>query len=88
MLAAVEIRQHEPNIHQMRAAEIGIVDDVDVAGFGFARAALANEAHKIRSGMLHRANEHRQAKLALCNQSSGVPIIDAVSTIVGFGNNR
>ena len=65
-LAVVVERQGEAHVHQVRAAEIGIVDDVDVAGLA-AAATSPSPIRRISSArrILHGADEHRQAELAL-----------------------
>ena len=68
MAAAIEERLDELDVHQMRAAEIGIVDDENVA---FADGLCALDHRLGRE--LHRADEDRQAELALRDQLAGIP---------------
>ena len=58
--AAIEERFDELHIHQMRAAQIGVVDDINVAGLHVG-GALDDGL----GGELHGTDEDRQAKLAL-----------------------
>ena len=77
----------EAHVHQMRAAEIRVVDDVDVAGLRRARPALADQADQLRRRVLHRADEDRQAVLALRDERAGVGGVDAVRAVVGLGDD-
>ena len=87
-LALVEERLHEPHVHQMRAAEIGIVDDEDVARIDLA-GIVALHALDHRPGReLHGADEHRQAELALGDQRAVGGVIDAVGTVHALRDHR
>ena len=70
-LAAVVERQREAHVHQVRAAEIGIVDRIDVAGLGFAGLAFADQSDQLGGGILHGADEDRQPELALGDERAG-----------------
>ena len=87
-LAAVVERHGEAHVHQVRAAEVGVVDDVDVAGRRRAGLALADQADQLGGGVLHGADEHRQAQLALADQRAGVAVVDARGAVVGLGDHR
>ena len=79
----VEERLHELNVHEMRAAEIGVVDDIDVTRLGIAR-----DRNDRLGGFLHRSDENRQAKVALRNQFAVVPVINPVRSVLPFRNDR
>ena len=87
VLAPVVEGQREAHVHQVRAAEVGIVDDVDVAGLGRAGLALADQADQLARRILHGADEHRQAQLALADQRAGRPVVDARRAVVGLGDD-
>jgi hypothetical protein len=87
-LAAVVERHGEAHVHQVRAAEVGIVDDVDVAGLGRTGLALADQPDQLGGGILHGADEHRQAQLALADERAGVAVVDARGAVVGLGDHR
>ncbi len=87
-LAVDEDGLGEAHVHQVGAAEIGVVDDVDVAGLGPAGLALGDEADDVAGRVLHRADEDRQAELALGDQRAGVAVVDAVGAVVGLGDDR
>ena len=67
----------------MGAAEIGIVDDDNVARL----KVMAALDHRL-GGELHDADEDRQAHLALGDDLAGVAMIDAVGAVEGFGDDR
>ena len=82
-LALVEKRFDEAHVHQMRAAEIRVVDDEHVAGLDAFRALY----HRL-GGELHGADEHRQAQFALRDQRAVVAVVNAVGTVHGLGDHR
>ena len=61
----------------MGAAEIGIVDDVDVSGLRRAGFALPNQSDQLGGGILHGAHEHRQPQLALADERTRRLVVDA-----------
>ena len=87
-LAPIVEGQREAHVHQVRAAEVGIVDDVDVAGLGRAGLALADQADDLARRILHGADEHRQPELALADQRAGLLVVDAGRAVVGLGDHR
>ena len=87
VLATVVEGQRKAHVHQVRAAEIGIVDDIDVAGLGRPRLAFADQADQLARGILHGADEDRQAELALADQRAGVLVVDARGAVVGLGDH-
>ena len=66
-LALVEERLHEAHVHQMRAAEIGIVDDEHVAGIDLAGIVGFHTIDDRPGRELHGADEDRQSQFALRN---------------------
>ena len=88
VLAAIVEGQREAHVHQVRAAEIGIVDDVDVAGLRRAGFALADQSDQLGGGILHGADEHRQPQLALADQRTRRLVVDAGGAVVGLGDDR
>src|ERR1700722_1078462 len=73
MAAAIEKWFYELDVHQMRAAKIGIVENENVAfaeGFGALDHRLGRD--------LHRADKYRQAKLALRDQLAGIPAVNSI----------
>ena len=76
-LALVEERFHELDIHRVGAAEIGIVDDKDVSWL-----YRTGSGDHCLSGVLHRTDKDRQTVLALSDQISCIPVIDAVGAVV------
>jgi hypothetical protein len=71
--AAIEERLHEAHVHQVRAAEIGVVDDVDVA-----RLQVLGAVDHGLGAELHRADEDRQSQLALRDQFARAAVVDAI----------
>ena len=80
---AVIERLHHLHVHQMGAAEIGIVDDDNVARL----KVVAALDHRL-GGELHDADEDRQAQLALGDDLAGVAMVDAVGAVEGLGDDR
>ena len=87
-LAVAVDRHGEAHVHQMRAAEIWIVDDVDVAVLRRQAAAGGDHLDDRPRRMLHDADEYGQALAALGDQRAVDGRIDAVRTIVGLGDDR
>ena len=87
-LALVEERLHEPHIHEMRAAEIGIVDDEHVARIDLAGVVRLHALDHRPGRELHGADEHRQAELALGDQRAVGDVVDAVGTVHALGDHR
>ena len=78
-LALVEVGAVEAHVHQVRAAQVGIVRDVDIPRPDVPRTfddGLGTE--------LHGSDEDRQAELALGDQRTGVLVIDAVGAVQGL----
>ncbi len=81
-------RPGEAHIHQVGAAQIGIVDDVDVAGRGLGGPALADHLDQRGGRILHGADEDRQAPGALRDQRAVLRRIDPVRAVVRLGDHR
>ena len=81
--ALVEERPHHLDVHQVGAAEVGVVDQHDVAGL----QVVARLDHGLR-GRLHDAEEDRQPELALRDDLAGLGIVDAVGAVVGLRDHR
>ena len=86
-LAGAEERLHELHVHQVRAAEVRVVDDEDVARLERDLQALHALDHRLHRE-LHRADEHRQAELALRDQLAGRQVVDAVGAVERLGDHR
>ena len=82
-LALVEVGLHEAHVHQVGAAEIGVVDDVEVA-----RREVAGALDHRLGAELHGADEDGKAELALGNQLAGGGVVDAVGAIQRLGDHR
>ena len=76
------------HIHQMRAAKIGIVDDIDVTRVRGCRRALADQPDQLGSGILHGADKDRQTAGTLRDQRAVRSAIDAVRTVIRLGDHR
>ena len=86
--ALVEEGLDEADIHQMCAAEIGVVDDVDVVGLGRCRLAGSDLVDHRLGTVLHGADEDRQAQLALGDQRPVGQGVNAIRAVVGLGDHR
>ncbi len=80
---AIEERLDELDVHQMGAAEIGVVDDEDIAWVHRPRPL----DHRLRRE-LHGADENRQAEIALGDELAGIAVIDAVGAVERLGDHR
>jgi len=76
MAAAIEKWLYELDVHQMRAAKIGIIENENVA---FAERLCALDHRLGRE--LHRADKYRQAELALRDQLAGIPAVNSVGAV-------
>ena len=86
---AIHVERHgEAHIHQVRATQIGVVDDVDVIRLGRGHLPLADQPDDLGGGILHCADEHRQAKFALRDQRAVVGRIDARRAVIGLRDHR
>jgi hypothetical protein len=85
--AGAEERLDELHVHEVRAAEVGIVEDVDVALLRRPCPALADGVDHGGHGVLHRADEDRQAQLPLRDQLAGVGGVEAVGAVVRLGDH-
>ena len=85
--AAVEERLDELHVHQVRAAEVRIVHDEDVA-LRERDLLVAHPVDHRLGGELHRADEHRQAELALRDQLARLAVVDAVGAVERFRDHR
>ena len=81
-------RHGEAHVHQMRAAEIWIVDDIDVAVLRLQAAACGDHLDDGPCRMLHDPDEYGQAFAALGDKRAVEGRIDAVRTIVGLRDDR
>ena len=81
-------RHEEAHVHQVRAAEIGIVDDIDVALLRRQAASVADHLDDGAGGILHDADEDRQALVALRDQRAVFGRVDAVGAVVRLGDHR
>ena len=82
-LALIEEGFDEANVHQMGAAEIGIVDHIHVAGH-----EIASPFDDRAGAELHGADEDRQAEIALGDEIAIVTMIDPIRTIKPFRYDR
>ena len=69
----------------MRAAKVGVVDDVDVARFGGQGLPAGDAFDQMAGGELHGAHEDGQAARSLGDERSVGGGIDAVGTVVRLG---
>ncbi len=83
----MEKRLHELDVHEVRAAQIGIVHDEDVAFVERCPLLLHALDDRLR-GKLHRSHEDRQAEFALGDQLAGIAMVDAVRSVQRFGDHR
>ena len=83
-----EHRADEAHIHEMRTAEIGVVDDINIARLRRRHLALTDQADQFAGRILHGANENRQAEFALRNQRPRCAVVNAVRAVIRFGDDR
>ena len=85
-LAAAHQRAHQPEIVEVRAAVVGIVEQVGVAGVetAVARDLVDHGLHRERHG----ADEDRQAGRALHQRRAGLGVVEAVAGVVRLGDDR
>ena len=81
-----EHRAHQPEIVQMGAAFIGVVEQVGIALLQ--PAALGHLVDHRLDGERHGADENRQAVGALHQRVAGAGVIQAVAGVAGFGDDR
>ena len=81
--ALVEEGHGEAHVHQVGAAEVGVVDGEDVA---LADGGLRGD--QVLGGELHGADEDRQPQLALRDQLAVLLRIDAVGAVEPFRDDR
>ena len=86
-LPAIEERLDELDVHQVRPAEIRIVQDEDVAVIERDSLLAYPIDHRLRRE-LHRAHEHRQTELTLCDQLARIAVIDAVGAVERLRDHR
>jgi hypothetical protein len=85
--AAVAVdRPHQPKIVEMRAAVIGIVEDISVAGSKTAVACHLVDHRLHREG--HGADEDRQAQRPLHQRRAGLRVVEAVAGVTRLGDDR
>ena len=87
-LAGAPDRHGEAHVHQMRAAEIGVVDDVDVAFLRRQAASVSDHLDDCLRRILHDADEDRQALRPLRDQRTVYGRVDAVGAVVRLGYDR
>ena len=80
---AVIERPHHLDVHQVGAAEIGVVDQDDVT-----RIEVAAPLDHRLGGELHHPDKDRQTELALGDDFAGRAIVDAVGAVESFGDDR
>jgi hypothetical protein len=80
-LAAI-VSAGEAHIHQVRTAEVGVVDDVDNAGLGL--PALPSPIRRMIRASNTAWCRRPAAQLALVDQRAGLLIVDAGRAVVGF----
>ena len=85
-LAAAHQRAHQAEIVEMRAAVVGIVEEIGVAGGEIAVARDLVDHRLDREG--HGADEDRQARRALHQGGAGLGVIEAVAGVVRLGDDR
>ena len=79
-LAFIEKRLHELHVHEVRAAEVGVIHDEDVTRID--RPLVVPHALDHRpGGKLHRADKNGQAELALGDQRAVFLGVDAVGAV-------
>ncbi len=79
---AMEKGTVEAHVHQVGAAQIGVVGDEHVA-----RAHVLDPCNQLPRTELHGADEDRQAEVALGDQIARVLVIDAVRTVERLGDH-
>ena len=84
--AVGEVGRHQHDVLQVRAADIGIVDDPHVARLE--AAFLLDERDQVGDGELHVGEEHRQAVAPLRDGLARDGMEDAVRAVVGLGDDR
>ena len=82
-LPPIEVGLHEAHVHQVGAAEIGVVDDVEIA-----RREVAGALDHRLGAELHGPDEDRQTQLALRDQLAGGGVVDAVGAIERLRDHR
>ena len=78
----------EADVHQVGAAEVGVVDDVDVAGLGRQGLAGGDALDDVAGRELHGADEDRKPAGSLGDQRAVAGGVDAVGAVVGLGDDR
>src|SRR5690606_29056630 len=81
-------RHYEAHVHQVRAAKIGVVDDIDVVFFRRLAAAVPDHFDHGAGRILHDADEYRQSLVALGDQRTVVCRIHAIVAVIGFVDYR
>ena len=82
-LSLVEEWPHHLHVHQVGAAQVGIVDDDDIPG-GRIRNAIDHRMHRVA----HNVDEIGQATRSLDDDISGQPVIDTTGAIETVGDHR
>ena len=80
--AAIIERPHHLDVHQVGAAEIGVIDQDHVARFEVA-APLDDRL----GGELHHPDKYRQSEFPLGDDFAGHAIVDAVRAVKSFGDD-
>ena len=81
-------RTGKPHIHQMRAAQIGIVDDIDVVRLWRRSGSCGDHFDQRAGGILHGPDKYRQATRPLGNQGTVIGGVDPVGTVICFRDHR
>ena len=80
---AIEERFHELHVHEVRAAEIGVIHGENIAGLDRRRARDDGLGR-----LLHGPDKDRQAEVALGDELAGLAVIDAVGAVLSLGDDR
>ncbi len=83
--AVVEVRPDKSHVGQMRSADMGVVEDPDVAVGNVALARLLDHG---RHAIGHDAHEDRQARFALHQRRARLGVVDPVGGVVRLGDDR
>ena len=85
-LAISEIGPHQPHVAQMRSAHVGVIEDIDVAvgQVAVSRGLFDDGLHR----EAHDADEDWQAGLALHKGVAGFRMIETMTGVMCFGDDR
>src|SRR6516162_489228 len=83
---AIIERPYHLDVHQVRAAEIGVVDQDHVTRFEV--AAPLDDGLGGERGELHDPDKYRQSEFSLSDDLAGHAIVDAVRAVKALGDHR